>query len=131
MLVVLSNAVKVESVPLKSENFLDGTMSWMHIASHIAIVAASAPSHMYPPSCPQLHAALDADRPDVVLYDIGGMAGPVAADQWGVPSAHYRHPRKSADAVEDVTTGRWVIVEGPCRFRTAGLRSTHVRLRLR
>ncbi|MFV8243097.1 macrolide family glycosyltransferase [Mycolicibacterium peregrinum] len=36
---------------------------------------------------PQLHAALDDDRPDVVLYDIGGMAGPVAAEQWGVPAA--------------------------------------------
>jgi hypothetical protein len=31
---------------------------------------------------PQVLAALDADRPDVVLYDIGGMAGPVAADRW-------------------------------------------------
>jgi MGT family glycosyltransferase len=36
---------------------------------------------------PQVHAALDDDRPDIVLYDIGGMAGPVAADLWGVPSA--------------------------------------------
>lgn len=36
---------------------------------------------------PQLHTALDDDRPDLVLYDIGGMAGPVAADQWGVPAA--------------------------------------------
>lgn len=36
---------------------------------------------------PQLHRALDADRPDLVLYDIGGMAGPVAAAQWGVPAA--------------------------------------------
>ncbi|WP_454788134.1 macrolide family glycosyltransferase [Mycolicibacterium lutetiense] len=36
---------------------------------------------------PQLHAALDDDQPDLVLYDIGGMAGPVAAEQWGVPSA--------------------------------------------
>ncbi|MDH6198175.1 MGT family glycosyltransferase [Mycobacterium frederiksbergense] len=36
---------------------------------------------------PQVHAALDTDRPDLVLYDIGGMAGPVAADHWGVPSA--------------------------------------------
>lgn len=36
---------------------------------------------------PQVHAALDADRPDVVLYDIGGMAGPVAAQRWGVPAA--------------------------------------------
>jgi MGT family glycosyltransferase len=35
---------------------------------------------------PQIHAALDGDRPDIVLYDIGGMAGPVAADLWGVPS---------------------------------------------
>jgi UDP:flavonoid glycosyltransferase YjiC (YdhE family) len=26
---------------------------------------------------PQLHAALGTDRPDIVLYDIGGMAGPV------------------------------------------------------
>ncbi|MBU9762736.1 oleandomycin glycosyltransferase [Mycobacterium sp. TNTM28] len=36
---------------------------------------------------PQVHAALDNDRPDLVLYDIGGMAGPVAAAQWGVPAA--------------------------------------------
>lgn len=36
---------------------------------------------------PQVHAALDADRPDLVLYDIGGMAGPVAAESWGVPAA--------------------------------------------
>jgi MGT family glycosyltransferase len=36
---------------------------------------------------PQVHAALDHDRPDVVLYDIGGMAGPVAAQRWGVPAA--------------------------------------------
>ncbi len=35
---------------------------------------------------PQLHEALDADRPDIVLYDIGGMAGPVAAEHWGVPA---------------------------------------------
>lgn len=36
---------------------------------------------------PQLRRAFDTDRPDVVLYDIGGMAGPVAADLWGVPAA--------------------------------------------
>lgn len=36
---------------------------------------------------PQLHSALDSDRPDLVLYDIGGMAGPVAAERWGVPAA--------------------------------------------
>jgi MGT family glycosyltransferase len=35
---------------------------------------------------PQVHAALDTDRPDIVLYDIGGMAGPVAAQRWGVPA---------------------------------------------
>ncbi len=35
---------------------------------------------------PQVHAALDTDRPDIVLYDIGGMAGPVAAERWGVPA---------------------------------------------
>ena len=35
---------------------------------------------------PQVHSALDADRPDIVLYDIGGMAGPVAAERWGVPA---------------------------------------------
>lgn len=32
-------------------------------------------------------AALDHQRPAVVLYDIGGMAGPVAAERWGVPAA--------------------------------------------
>jgi MGT family glycosyltransferase len=36
---------------------------------------------------PQVRAALDDDRPDVVLHDIGGFAGPVVADRWGVPSA--------------------------------------------
>lgn len=35
---------------------------------------------------PQLHAALDDDVPDVVLFDIGGFAGPVAAATWGVPA---------------------------------------------
>ncbi|WP_163700954.1 macrolide family glycosyltransferase [Mycolicibacterium agri] len=35
---------------------------------------------------PQVHAALDGDRPDLVLYDIGGMAGPIAAERWGVPA---------------------------------------------
>lgn len=36
---------------------------------------------------PQVLDALDADRPGIVLYDIGGFAGPVAADRWAVPSA--------------------------------------------
>ncbi len=35
---------------------------------------------------PQVRAALDHDRPDVVLHDIGGFAGPVAAASWGVPA---------------------------------------------
>jgi UDP:flavonoid glycosyltransferase YjiC (YdhE family) len=35
---------------------------------------------------PKVHAALDTDRHDIVLYDIGGMAGPVAAERWGVPA---------------------------------------------
>jgi MGT family glycosyltransferase len=34
-----------------------------------------------------VHAALDDDRPDVMLYDIGGMAGPVAAASWRIPAA--------------------------------------------
>ncbi|HYI18851.1 MAG TPA: macrolide family glycosyltransferase [Solirubrobacteraceae bacterium] len=33
---------------------------------------------------PQLTAALDATPPDLVLHDIGGLAGPVAAARWGV-----------------------------------------------
>ena len=36
---------------------------------------------------PQLTAALDDDPPDLVLHDIGGLAGPVAAVRWGVPVA--------------------------------------------
>lgn len=36
---------------------------------------------------PQLQRIVDTDRPDLVLYDIGGMAGPVAAQLWGVPAA--------------------------------------------
>ncbi|WP_214406837.1 macrolide family glycosyltransferase [Pseudonocardia lacus] len=34
---------------------------------------------------PQLEAALADDRPDVVLYDIGGYAGRALAHRWGVP----------------------------------------------
>src|SRR5262245_19043068 len=30
---------------------------------------------------PQVYAALDDDRPDAVAYDIGGMAGPIAAER--------------------------------------------------
>ena len=155
MLVAKINAVKVESVPLNF-NFLpvpSGQWAGMPIGLHIAVVAASAPSHMHPhlavvrelvnrghrvsyvvsshladlaaatgadvvgctsvlpgaPGAPadwsgddvagarlvldeaivvlpQVHAALDAVLPDIVLYDIGGMAGPVAADRWGVPA---------------------------------------------
>jgi MGT family glycosyltransferase len=36
---------------------------------------------------PQLAAALDGDPPDLVLHDIGGLAGPVAAVRWGAPVA--------------------------------------------
>jgi len=36
---------------------------------------------------PQLAAALDGDPPELVLHDIGGLAGPVAAVRWGVPAA--------------------------------------------
>lgn len=35
---------------------------------------------------PQLAAAFDGDRPDVVLYDIGGYPGRVLAHRWGVPA---------------------------------------------
>ena len=35
---------------------------------------------------PQVTAALDGDPPDLVLHDIGGLAGPVAAERWGVPA---------------------------------------------
>jgi hypothetical protein len=97
MLVVLSNAVKVESVPLKSENFPDGTIGWVHIA----VVAASAPSHTYPhlaviradggaalrgTSDPQIRLRANAVRDEI--HASGG-------------------PTHAADAVEDVATGRW------------------------
>ena len=36
---------------------------------------------------PQVTAALDGDPPDLVLHDIGGLAGPAAAVRWGVPAA--------------------------------------------
>lgn len=35
---------------------------------------------------PQLATAFDADRPDLVLYDIHAWAGPALADKWGVPA---------------------------------------------
>ena len=34
---------------------------------------------------PQLEAALTDDRPDVVLYDIGGYPGRALATRWGIP----------------------------------------------
>jgi hypothetical protein len=49
---------------------------------HVAIVAASAPSHMHPDLAVVRDAALDHERPDVVLYDIGGMAEALAARFW-------------------------------------------------
>lgn len=50
---------------------------------------------------PQVHAALDTDRPDVVLYDIGGMAGPVAAARWGVPAAQLSPSEVAWDGYHD------------------------------
>jgi MGT family glycosyltransferase len=35
---------------------------------------------------PQLAGAYEHDRPDLVLYDIGGYQGRVLADRWGVPA---------------------------------------------
>src|SRR5690554_1654833 len=35
---------------------------------------------------PQLIAHFDADRPDVVLYDIGGHPGPILGARYGVPA---------------------------------------------
>ncbi|WWR60179.1 macrolide family glycosyltransferase [Saccharopolyspora sp. SCSIO 74807] len=35
---------------------------------------------------PQLAASYDADRPDLVIYDIGALQAPVLAEQWGVPA---------------------------------------------
>ena len=39
---------------------------------------------------PRVHAALDVDPPDIVLYDIGGMAGPVAADAGACLPSRFR-----------------------------------------
>ncbi|MGV0811240.1 macrolide family glycosyltransferase [Mycolicibacterium boenickei] len=50
---------------------------------------------------PQVHAALDDDHPDLVLYDIGGMAGPVAAAQWGVPAAQLSPSEVAWDGYHD------------------------------
>ena len=36
---------------------------------------------------PRLEAALEGDRPDVVLYDIGGYPGRALARHWGLPVA--------------------------------------------
>lgn len=50
---------------------------------------------------PQLHAHLDRDRPDILLYDIGGMAGPVAAARWGVPAAQFSPSEVAWDTYHD------------------------------
>jgi UDP:flavonoid glycosyltransferase YjiC (YdhE family) len=56
---------------------------------------------------PQVQAALADDRPQIVLYDIGGMVGPVAADLWGVPSAQLS---PSAVAWDGYHEGLWYSV---------------------
>jgi MGT family glycosyltransferase len=50
---------------------------------------------------PQVHAALDHDRPDVLLYDIGGMAGPVAAARWGIPAVQLSPSMVAWDGYQD------------------------------
>ncbi len=71
---------------------------------------------------PQVHAALDSDRPDIVAYDIGGMAGPVAAERWGVPAVQVSpsmvawdtYHRDMADVLAPMLAG-----EGYRDYRTA------------
>ncbi|WP_264077090.1 macrolide family glycosyltransferase [Mycolicibacterium houstonense] len=63
---------------------------------------------------PQLHSALDSDRPDIVLYDIGGMAGPVAAERWGVPAAQLSPSEVAWDGYhEDMAEILDPILNGP------------------
>ncbi|MGA3488988.1 macrolide family glycosyltransferase [Micromonosporaceae bacterium DT55] len=66
---------------------------------------------------PALIDRLDADRPDLVLYDIGGLAGPVLAARYGVPAVqlsptlvawdgYERDMAEMIEAVRNSETGR-------------------------
>jgi MGT family glycosyltransferase len=50
---------------------------------------------------PQVTAALDGDPPDLVLHDIGGHAGPVAAHRWGVPAVQLSTAMVAWEGYED------------------------------
>jgi MGT family glycosyltransferase len=50
---------------------------------------------------PQITAALDGDPPDLVLHDIGGHAGPVAAQRWGVPAVQVSTAMVAWEGYED------------------------------
>ena len=50
---------------------------------------------------PQIEAAYDADRPDVIVYDIGGFPAPVLAAKWGVPAIQLSPTHVGYEGVEE------------------------------
>lgn len=54
---------------------------------------------------PQLLAALDDDRPELILHDVGGLAGPVAGLHWSVPAVQVRPGPVAWDAGLSGETG--------------------------
>jgi hypothetical protein len=76
---------------------------------------------------------LESDRPDAVLYDIGGFAGRVAAHYWGVPAiqlsptyiaweGYEQDMAEFTDALKVSPSGVRYVFAGPCigEARTAG-----------
>ena len=50
---------------------------------------------------PQLEAALAKDRPDVVLYDVGGYPGRALAMRWGLPAVQLSPAMVAWDGFEE------------------------------
>nr|WP_243792052.1 macrolide family glycosyltransferase [Saccharopolyspora gloriosae] len=51
---------------------------------------------------PQLSAAYDQDRPDLIIYDIGALQAPVLAHQWGVPAICLSPTHVRFEGIEEV-----------------------------
>ncbi len=51
---------------------------------------------------PQLDAAYEGDRPDLVVHDIGAQHAPVLAEKWGVPSVSMSPTHLPFEGVEEV-----------------------------
>ncbi len=62
---------------------------------------------------PQLEDALAGDRPDAVLYDIGGYAGRALAHRWGLPLLQLSPSIVAWEGYEQDTAEAWAFLDTP------------------